>query len=105
MAHGFLTDGFSLGQLDTDDFRHRHRYAQGERVQQIQRLQGALGRIARVRGKTIAAAAVAWVLMRPALTGAIIGVHNPQEARAMTDGVGWKLYSEELQAIDDALAS
>jgi aryl-alcohol dehydrogenase-like predicted oxidoreductase len=105
LAHGFLTDGFSLQHLDANDFRHRHPYAQGEQFQQIQRLQGALGAIARVHGKTIAATAVAWALMQPALTGAIIGVRNPQEARAMTDGVGWKLFPEELQSIDDALAA
>jgi hypothetical protein len=34
-----------------------------------------------------------------------MGTHNEQEAMTMAGGVGWKLTPEELQAIEQALAT
>jgi len=46
---------------------------------------------------------IAWELMHPALTGAIIGVRNENEAREMTTGTNWKLTPAEMSAIQNSL--
>lgn len=46
--------------------------------------------------------AIAWVLRQPAVTGAIIGIRNEQEALAMSGGVGWELTEQEIQTIERA---
>jgi hypothetical protein len=43
--------------------------------------------------------------MHPALTGAIIGVRNENEAREMTTGTNWKLTPDEMSSIQDVLAA
>ena len=47
---------------------------------------------------------IAWVLRHPAVTGAIIGIRNEQEAAEMVGGLDWQLTEQEIQAIEQALA-
>jgi aryl-alcohol dehydrogenase-like predicted oxidoreductase len=47
--------------------------------------------------------AIAWVLANTAVTAAIIGIRNQQEARQMADGVSWQLTGETKQAIEEVL--
>jgi aryl-alcohol dehydrogenase-like predicted oxidoreductase len=49
-------------------------------------------------------AVIAWELMHPALTGAIIGVRSEEEAREMIGGANWKLTSNEMRVVEEALA-
>jgi L-glyceraldehyde 3-phosphate reductase len=60
--------------------------------------------VARGRGKTITDLALAWVLRRKTMTGAIVGIRNPQEAREMTGALDWNLEASEVLAITAALA-
>ena len=46
---------------------------------------------------------IAWELMHPALTGAIIGIRDEAEARAMIGGADWSLTSDEMRAVERAL--
>jgi len=105
LAEGFLTDGFDLARLDPKDFRHGHRYARPENSSRITRVRSALLEIARARGRTLIDLVIAWELMHPALTAAIIGVRSEAEARGMIGGVDWSLSAEEMRAVDRALAS
>jgi aryl-alcohol dehydrogenase-like predicted oxidoreductase len=43
-------------------------------------------------------------LRTPALTGAIMGVRNAHEARAMTAALDWRLSDEEIRAIEQVVA-
>ena len=49
-------------------------------------------------------AVIAWELMHPALTGAIIGVRSENEAREMIGGTNWSLTASEMGLIEDELA-
>ncbi len=48
--------------------------------------------------------AIAWVLRQVALTGAIIGIRNEQEAAEMLGGLNWQLTDQEIQTIEQVLA-
>ncbi len=103
-ASGFLIDGFDLERLDPQDFRRRHPYAQEPAWTKLQQVREELQVIARDHHKQLIELALAWVLRLPAVTGAIIGIRNEKEARAIGDGMDWKLTAQENEAIEQALA-
>ena len=104
LAEGFLSDNFSLTSLDPKDFRRNHWYAQPENQAKLERVRGALSNIARAHGKKMVDVVIAWELMHPALTGAIIGIRNEKEAREMKDGTELILSRDEMQEIERATA-
>jgi aryl-alcohol dehydrogenase-like predicted oxidoreductase len=76
LASGFLTDGFSLDALATDDFRHTHPFAELDLEQTQEEL--------RVRGGgSVTQGALDFVLSHPAVTGAIVGIRNEREGREL----------------------
>ena len=103
-ASGFLIDGFDLERLDPQDFRRRHPYAQEPAWTKLQQVREKLQVIARDHHRQLIELALAWVLRLPAVTGAIIGIRNEQEARAIGAGMDWKLTAQENEAIEQALA-
>jgi len=103
-ASGFLIDGFDLERLDPQDFRRRHPYAQEPAWTKLQQVREELQVIARDHHKQLIELALAWVLRLPAVTGAIIGIRNEQEARAIGAGMDWKLTAQENEAVEQALA-
>lgn len=105
LAEGFLTDNFNLETLDPKDFRRRHLFGRRENYAKILKLKDVFRKIAGKHGKKIVHLVVAWELMHPALTGAIVGVRDEREAREMMGGVGWHLDEGEMEAIQDALAT
>ena len=104
LAEGFLSDNFSLTSLDPKDFRRNHWYAQPENQAKLERVRGALSKIARAHGKKMVDVVIAWELMHPALTGAIIGIRSEKEAREMKDGTELILSRDEMQEIERATA-
>jgi aryl-alcohol dehydrogenase-like predicted oxidoreductase len=104
LAHGFLVDSFDLDRLDREDFRRRHPYARQPFFGRLLRLRDTLQTVAQEHGKRILDLAIAWTLMRPGLTGAIVGIRSEQEAAEMLGTVGWTLTEKEMLAIDNALA-
>jgi aryl-alcohol dehydrogenase-like predicted oxidoreductase len=103
LASGFLVDAFALENLDADDFRHRHWLAQSERHDRLQEVRGKLLAIAHAHNRTLRELAIAWVLAHPAVTGAIIGIRNQQEARQMAAGLDWQLAQTTKQAIEEVM--
>ena len=103
-ASGFLIDGFDLERLDPQDFRRRHPYAQEPAWTKLQQVREKLQVIARDHHRQLIELALAWVLRLPAVTGAIIGIRNEQEARAIGAGMDWRLTAQENEAIEQALA-
>jgi aryl-alcohol dehydrogenase-like predicted oxidoreductase len=104
LASGFLADGFDLDSLDPHDFRRRRRYAQEPAYSRLKQVRSTLETIARGHHKRLVDLAIAWVLRQPAVTGAIVGIRNEQEAIEMAGGISWKLAEPEIQAIEHALA-
>jgi aryl-alcohol dehydrogenase-like predicted oxidoreductase len=105
LASGFLADGFDLDSLDPNDFRRGRPYAQEPTYSRLKKLLQVLQTIALDHHKTLAELAIAWVLRQPAVTAAINGIRSPQEALAMPGGMDWKLTSQELQTIEEALSA
>lgn len=103
-ASGFLIDGFDLERLDPQDFRRRHPYAQEPAWTKLQQVREELQVVARDHHRQLIELALAWVLRLPAVTGAIIGIRNEQEARAIGAGMDWRLTAQENEAIEQALA-
>ncbi len=104
LASGFLLDSFELDRLDAADFRRRHPFGTEPLARPRRAAVERLAAIARRRGRTMADLAVAWILRRPEVTGAIVGIRSPEEARQMTGGLAWTLTPDELEEIDAALA-
>ncbi len=103
LASGFLTDGFDLDALDEQDFRRGLPFAQRSRYTQIKQMNAKLMSIAHEHQRTLVELAIAWVLRQSAVTGAIIGIRNEQEARALPRLLEWKLTNDEIQVIDQIL--
>jgi len=104
LASGFLTDGFDLESLDPQDFRRRRPYAEEPTYTRLKQLRSRLQAIAQDHHKKMVDLVIAWVLRHPAVTGAIIGIRNEQEAVEMVGGLDWQLTEQEIQAIEQALA-
>ena len=103
LSEGILSDNFDISKLDPKDFRRRQLYSQPENLARVQKIREAFRHVADAHDGTMVNAVIAWELMHPALTGAIIGVRNENEAREMTTGSHWKLTSAEMSAIQHAL--
>jgi aryl-alcohol dehydrogenase-like predicted oxidoreductase len=44
--------------------------------------------------------AIAWVLRRPEVTGAIVGARRPRQIETTATAAGWSLSSDEIAEID-----
>ena len=98
LASGFLTNGFDLPALDKDDFRRGHPFAQLD----LTALRSELARIAARHDVTSAQVAVAWVLSRPAVAGAIVGVTNEREAEELPACAALRLGPDDIHALEAA---
>jgi aryl-alcohol dehydrogenase-like predicted oxidoreductase len=91
LAAGFLADGFDIDGLDPDDFRRTHPFARLD-------LTDLRTTLRRVGGGTAAQAALAWVLHRQGVTGAIVGVRTEAEARELGGVAAIPLEPAEIEA-------
>ena len=82
LASGFLTDDFSVDDLDPDDFRRRSPLA--ARGDEIERHRAE----ARAQGLTLRRHSIAWVLDQPGVTAAIVGVRNAHEGAELASLAG-----------------
>jgi aryl-alcohol dehydrogenase-like predicted oxidoreductase len=92
LASGFLADGFDLGALVPDDFRHNHPFAQLD----LGALRRRLAEIGARHGRTAAQVAIAWVLRHEGVA-AIVGVRTPAEAQELPGALG--IPPEELAGL------
>jgi aryl-alcohol dehydrogenase-like predicted oxidoreductase len=104
LASGFLTDHLTLENLDPQDFRRRHPFAQEPAFSTLKEIRQKLQTIAQDHQKTLVDLAIAWVLNHSGITGAIMGIRNEQEAMTMANGANWQLTDQEFQAIEQTLA-
>jgi aryl-alcohol dehydrogenase-like predicted oxidoreductase len=82
MQSGLLTDSFTaerIRALPAEDWRRRDDDFQEPALSQNLALRDALRSVAKRRGATVAAVAVAWTLAWPGVTGAIVGARSPQQ--------------------------
>ena len=104
LASGFLVDTFDLDTLDPQDFRRKLRYAQGPNYAKLVQLRTTLQSIAGRYNRKLFELAIAWILRQSAVTGAIIGIRNAQEAEQMQNACNWSFTDDEIAAIEKALS-
>jgi aryl-alcohol dehydrogenase-like predicted oxidoreductase len=95
LGAGFLADGFDPATLDPHDFRRTHPFAELD----LTELRTTLSRVG---GGTAAQAALAWVLHRPGVAGAIVGIRNEAEARELAGVADLRLSPDDLREIEVA---
>jgi aryl-alcohol dehydrogenase-like predicted oxidoreductase len=103
---GILTDGFSpqrVATLARDDWRRGAPEFLTPRVERNVQVRDALRPIARSRGTTVSAIAIAWVLSWPAVSGAIVGARRPSQIDGWIEGARIVLSPAELDEIRVAL--
>lgn len=105
LASGFLVEDFDLTSLDPRDFRQRHPFAQEPAYTLLQQVRARLRTIAQDHHKRLEELAIAWILRDEPVSGAIMGIRNEREARAMLGGLDWTLTDGEIRAIEEILVS
>ncbi|HVM32783.1 MAG TPA: aldo/keto reductase, partial [bacterium] len=64
-------------------------------------LQEALGKIGAKYGHSAGVAAIAWVLRRPEVTGAIVGFRHPDQVEGLIAAAEFRMTQEEMKGIGD----
>lgn len=108
MQTGLLTGKFTrerIASLPADDWRKdRNPHFQEPALSANLTLIEGLRPIAERHGKSVAQLAIAWVLRRPEVTGAIVGVRRPSHIEETVGAGDWNLSPEVIAEIDELLA-
>jgi len=106
MQSGLLTGSFDRSKVAADDWRIVHsekfrepKYSRGLKLVEF------LRPIAAKYNNTVGQLAVAWVLMNNAVTSAIVGARRSDQVEENIGGSGWRMTSEDMDAIEKYLAS
>ncbi len=103
MGKGLLTGAFDKARassLPESDHRSRDPKFQEPLIDVNLRLVDQLKPIAQQRGRTLAQLAIAWVLCRPEVTGAIVGARKPEQIQDTAPAGDWQLSKDEVQQIE-----
>lgn len=106
MQKGLLTGKFTKERaenLPANDHRSRDPMFQPPQIDTNLRIIEELTKIAEQNGRTMAQLAVAWVLRRPELTGAIAGARRQGQITETVKAHDWDLSSEDIARIDELL--
>jgi aryl-alcohol dehydrogenase-like predicted oxidoreductase len=108
MASGLLTGAMTrerAAALPADDFRSRNPEFKEPKLSKNIELVERLRRIGARHGRSPGEVAIAWVLRNPAITGAIVGARNAQQAEGVLRAGDLKLTAEEIAEIEGAAAA
>jgi len=106
MASGLLTGAMTrerIASLPPDDWREHHPDFMEPRLSRNLALVERLRGIARRRGCTPGAVAVAWTLRNPAVTGAIVGARRPEQVDDTVQAAALRLSDIDVLQIEAAL--
>ena len=92
-----------IAALPAGDFRRRASWFQEPKLSVALRVVEELKGIAKRHGCSVAEAAIAWVLLNPAVTAAIVGARRPEQVDDFIGTASVKLSEEDRQAIDEAM--
>ncbi|HSB67928.1 MAG TPA: aldo/keto reductase [Candidatus Methylomirabilis sp.] len=108
MQKGLLTGKFSAARVQSlppDDHRRNDpMFAEPQLGATLQLIQG-LERLAREQRMAVAELALAWVLRRPEVTGAIVGARRPEQIEETAGAAAKTLSPQVLQVVEELLAS
>jgi len=95
---GFLTGKYRRGQPLPQSARAYTARQYGNEAGW--RVVEAVDEVAKARGTTLAAVAIAWLLTKPAIAAPIIGANSPQQLADILPGVDLRLTAEEIASLD-----
>lgn len=107
MQAGLLTGKFTrerVASLPEDDWRRRSPHYQEPQLSANLDLIEGLRPVAGRNGRTLSQLAIAWVLRRPEVTGAIVGARRPSQIEETVAGGAWTLSKEDIAEIEGLLA-
>jgi aryl-alcohol dehydrogenase-like predicted oxidoreductase len=107
MQKGLLTGKISrewLASLAADDHRRNDPQFNEPKLSKNLELVAELRQIADKQGRTAAQLAIAWVLSRPGVTAAIVGVRKPSQIEETAPAADWNLSAADRETIDMLLA-
>jgi aryl-alcohol dehydrogenase-like predicted oxidoreductase len=107
MASGLLTGKMTRERMATlaeDDWRHKSKHFAEPRFSRNLELVDVLRGIAGEQNCTIAEIAIAWTLLNPAVTGAIVGLRKPEQVGGVIHAGSIRLTGEQLGKINGFLA-
>ena len=102
MASGLLSGKMSkerLGQLPADDWRHKSPDFSKKRLARNLELADLLGKIGKPGGFTAGEVAIAWTLLNPSVTAAIVGMRKPEQVEGVIHAAEIKLSEDDLHLI------
>jgi aryl-alcohol dehydrogenase-like predicted oxidoreductase len=102
MQAGLLTGAMTrerVAAFAQDDWRRHNENFQEPRLTRNLVLQSILVDIGKRHGLSAAAVAVAWVLRKPAVTGAIVGSRRPAQVDGFIPALDFRLSQEEVEEI------
>jgi len=106
MQKGLLTGKFSVERVKSlapeDHRRNDPMFAEPQLSATLQLVEG-LERLAKQHRMTVAELALAWVLRRPEVTGAIVGARRPSQIEETAGAANKVLLPEAVQAIEKLL--
>jgi aryl-alcohol dehydrogenase-like predicted oxidoreductase len=100
LQSGILTGKFNKARLAKDDWRQRGKYFKEPWLTKNLQFAEELKSIAGGHDKSLIHLAIAWVLMNPAVSCAIVGVRRAAQVDEMMGGSGWELKPEDLKEIE-----
>jgi len=89
-----------IAELPADDWRKRHPDFNEPRLAHNLKVVRVLRAIGRLRGRSAAEVAVAWVLHNPAVTGAIVGGRRAEQVQGVLGASDFSLGARELAEIE-----
>lgn len=104
MLSGMLTGGMTKERaeaLPESDWRSRNKEFQEPQLARNLALVEKLRKIGQRHGKSVPAAAIAWTLRHPAVTGAIVGGRNPSQVQGAAEAMDYRLSEDEVREIDE----
>nr|NIP97520.1 aldo/keto reductase [Akkermansiaceae bacterium] len=106
MMKGLLTGGFTMERaaaLSDNDHRSRDPKFTSPQVEINLELVEEIRPLAEQSGRPMAQLPIAWVLRRPEVTSAIVGVRRPSQIEQTAGAADWQLSDGEVAAIESAL--
>jgi aryl-alcohol dehydrogenase-like predicted oxidoreductase len=104
MYSGLLTGKMSaerIAAFPEDDWRKRDSEFLEPRLSRNLALQALLVEIGAKHGTTAAAVSIAWTLLNPAVTAAIVGARNAQQVEGFVAGAELQLDADDKSSIAD----
>ncbi len=106
LQSGLLTGKFSREFIDTlaeDDWRRaqRHPHFSEPLFSRVLAFVEEIRPLAEKNHKSLTQLAIAWVLMHPAVTSAIVGARSVSQAEQNIGGAGWQILNEDMERIDE----